>query len=145
MASQPNLKPARIRTPTIIQHEHQAIWQIWLPLAIAIVIIVALMVFVVLTTAQGTTQVTRWRDVSMIAMIAPGLMAALMITLVLVGLIYGLVKLLKVLPTFTIKIQAIFYLINQGVYHRANQIASPFLNLRSCWAGLKAFLKVFFH
>ncbi|MEW6092435.1 MAG: hypothetical protein AB1531_00575, partial [Chloroflexota bacterium] len=80
-------QPPRPISPTLRRHKRQVLWQILVPfvlmagLAIAAALLVAL---------GGAARTSLWRDVSLIWLLAPALVLALILIIVLGMLIYGL-------------------------------------------------------
>jgi len=95
-------KLARGDYPGIALHQRQFAWQILVPFLVATVLIVAGAVLVTTGDAAGTRT---WADVSIIWLIAPLLIFAVLLLAVLSLLIYGLARLIRVMPRLTDKAQ----------------------------------------
>ena len=93
-------------------------------------------------------QVSTWADASLIWLILPVLLFAVVGVLVLAGLIYLLARLLKVLPVYTSLVQNYADLIAAWVKYISNKVASPFISVESAWTAAGRFFEklfAFFH
>jgi hypothetical protein len=121
-------------TSSIQHHKNQVAWQIILPMIIGALLVSALMVFVVLLTFPGPSSVETWRDLSLIFMIAPVMIGGLCVFVILAALIYGIARLLGVIPVYTRKIQTFFDLVSVVVRNQANKVVKPILIING-WAA----------
>jgi hypothetical protein len=139
--NQPGLAPQITRQipKSRIEHQKQVIWQIWLPLGIGVLLILAFLVFTIVTSfSGGSIEVGTWRNVSIIFMILPTLFAGLVFVALFAGLVYGMARFLRVLPGFTQRGQELFQNISHQVKIFSNQIVNPVLSISSRWAGFQA-------
>jgi hypothetical protein len=127
-----------INRSTIQVHKMQYIWQILVPFFIMAAIIIAGAIMVVSGGEQGTGV---WSDISVIWLITPALFFALAILAVLTTAIYGMVKILQILPYYTGKTQGYFAIFSAGTKKIANGVSKPVIWIRQAGAVIKSFVK----
>ena len=136
MDNQP-VPPALQRNPvTHARHRREVFWQITLPAAI-----VASIIFVVdvLATQLSNVNAAVWSSISIIMMIIPSMIMALLCTVFMVGMVYGIYMLICVLPRYAYLTQDRFWLINLQLGKIGNRLTAPFLSLNTYWAALAGF------
>ena len=132
-------QPPRPETPTLRRHKLQVLWQILVPfvlmagLAIAAALLVAL---------GGAPRTSLWRDVSLIWLLAPALILALILIVLLGAVIYGMIWLTKAAPRFTYKAQELTLLGALGIRRIADGAAKPFIWLEQAGAAVKSIFKI---
>jgi predicted PurR-regulated permease PerM len=128
--------PQPIAPPSIRVHKRQRTWQILVPfLVFAGLILVLAGLF-----ASGAISTTStWADVSIVWLIVPMLFFALFFLVVLVFLIYGISKLLQVMPRYTGKTQDFFTSLSGWTRKIADGIANPVVRLNQAGAVIKSF------
>jgi hypothetical protein len=122
---------------TALRHRQEVLWQITVPLAIGVIIVLALAAM----TAFGATAATQSQmaDVALVQLITPVLIFGV-ISLMVLGLsIYGLVRLIQVMPYFFLRAQIIFLRIQLGVMKVDNGLVEPILRTHSFTAQTRAF------
>jgi hypothetical protein len=130
--------PSPIETPTVRAHKRQLAWQILVPFFVvtAIILVVAILV------ATGTTDNRAWADISTIWLIAPVLGFALFFAVVLGFLIYGITKLLQIIPRYTGKAQDFFVLLSSWARKIADGATKPFIWFHQAGAILKSIFRL---
>ncbi|HPH94525.1 MAG TPA: hypothetical protein PKW33_14000 [Anaerolineaceae bacterium] len=126
-------------------HRKQVFWQVWVPLIVTLVILVAAMSAVVASAVVGTGDVGRWQAISLIFLIMPAMVGGLLL-LALLGLFcYAIFWLLKNLPAYAHLAQAYLHYFSVLVRHYADKAATPVLLVRirqaewqAFWRGLRA-------
>ena len=104
-------------------------------------ILAVLFLAVLASVSAGTTAVTEFSQLSTVYLVAPVLIIGFVV-LVLVGLvIYGLARLLDILPVYTRMTQGFFRQVAVFVRIWSDKIARPVLSTKTWWAGLEAALK----
>lgn len=124
------------------RHEKQRFWQILTPIGVGLLIMLVI-VALVIRAAVGTNAggpVSQWADISLIWLILPVMLFAIIATLVLIGLSYLVARLLQILPTYTFIVQHYAYLISSQVKLWADKIVQPVISLESIKASVGAFL-----
>ena len=125
--------------PTLRAHKRQLAWQILVPFLIMAALIIA---GAVLVTSGGESQTGVWADVSLIWLLAPALFIALAVLAILITTVYGMAKLLQVMPHFTAKAQGIFALLSTGTRKLADGATKPFVWFRQAGAVIKSIFKM---
>lgn len=91
----------RIEHESYIKHRRQMWQQIILPVALATVLMLALIVLIFVATFRDNGDAGRWAAISTIWIVIPILFAGLVTLIILGGLIYLMMRLLGILPTYT--------------------------------------------
>ena len=131
-----------VERATIRAHKRQFVWQILVPMIVVVLIGLGAGGLVIAATVSGLGQTRVWADVSAIWLIAPALLFALAVLVVLVAVIYGMIKLLQILPTYTGKTQNIFALLSAWTRKVADAITQPFVWTRQAAAAIKSIFKL---
>jgi len=84
-----------------LKHRRQLIWQIILPVTLTFILLIALIVLINLATFRENGDAARWAAISTIGIVIPIMVGMLIFLAVLVGLIYLMMKLLNLTPTYT--------------------------------------------
>jgi hypothetical protein len=123
------------------RHQRQRFWQILLPVAIGSLLILAILALVI-RTAIGTDAggpVSQWSDASLIWLSLPALLFALVMALILIGMIYMIGRLLKILPGYTYTGQYYVRLAADFIAEIADKLVVPFIAVRGVSASVQAF------
>jgi hypothetical protein len=124
--------------PTVRIHKRQFAWQILIPFLVVAGLIIAGAVLVV---TGGVSRTGVWADISVIWLLAPTLFFALAILGIAILLIYGMAKLLQVLPHYTGKAQSIFTQLSTRMRKVADGTAKPFIWFRQAGAVSKSLFR----
>ncbi len=119
-------------------HQRQVLWQITAPFVAGMLVILALVVLTIMSAFGGGAVVSRWADISLIWLILPNLVFALILTLLVAALIYGLVKLIGVLPEVTFDIQEFLAIMQARIKAIADSLARPVIQVGGFWAAVRA-------
>lgn len=122
----------------IEEHKRQMLLQIWIPLAVGTLLILAAAVLTVLGAVNGSSQIERWGNLSAVYILIPSSLSSLITIALLVVMIKGLASLIKKLPGWMYLVQALFARIYALVYLAANRAAAPVVSVGSVVEGLKA-------
>ncbi|HEY5157860.1 MAG TPA: hypothetical protein VII93_07870 [Anaerolineales bacterium] len=122
-------------SPTVLKHKHQFTWQILVPFLVMAGLIITGAVFAV---TGGPKQARVWADVSIIWMLAPMLGFALLITVVLGSLIYGMAKLTQIAPHYTGRAQEFAVTVSAGTHKVADGAAKPIFWFQQAGATIKS-------
>ncbi|MEJ2708752.1 MAG: hypothetical protein P8074_14145 [Anaerolineales bacterium] len=115
-------------------HRREVLWQVMVPLIVGVLVLLAL---AVLSATGGTEQVSRWGDVSLIWLILPMLLVALIFLVITAGLAYGVIWLVRVLPGYARQLQALFETLAVKVKQVSDLAAEPFIRIHSFMAGMQ--------
>ena len=127
-----------IDRPAIRIHKRQFAWQILLPFLVMTGLIIAGAVLVVSGEASETGV---WADISLIWLIVPVLFFSLMFLAILIAMIYGILKISKILPVYTGKTQTFFEMLSVWTRKVADATIRPVLWLRQIGAAVKHIFK----
>ena len=114
-------------------HRREVITQIALPLAIGLLLVLALAVWAAVTATQGGN-VSQAADASLIFVLIPVMLAALVFLAVLGGLVYLMARLLRWLPPQFFTLQGVFALLQNRVQKAAGKAVAPILWVNSVQA-----------
>ena len=131
--------PRPVESPTLHSHKRQLAWQILVPFLLVTVLIIAAAVLVISNTGSTTRT---WADVSVIWLIAPMLIFALLFVTVLGFLIYGIARLLQITPHYTARVQDFFSMLSARIRTLANGAAKPIVWSQQAGAILKSIFKL---
>lgn len=112
-------------------HRREVFWQITFPLIIVLTIILGLTGGVIYAGVIGLGEVSRWADVSLIWLLLPALVVALLMLLMLVGMVMLVAKLLGVLPGYARLVQDFVNLLRNRVKLISEKSVEPLLRLHS--------------
>jgi hypothetical protein len=115
-----------INSPTIHTHKRQFAWQIMIPFLVESVIIVAGAVLVV---TGNDLNLGTWSDVSIIWVVAPWLLVMLLFLAVVITTIYGMTRLLRILPGISAKARSFFARIAGGTRLISDGAVKPFFSV----------------
>ena len=124
--------------PTIRDHKRQVAWQILAPFLVMAVLIIA---GAVLVTTGGAARASTWADVSVIWLLIPALLVAFVFLAVLVTILYGMGKMLQIIPHYTGKAQGIFSRISSGTRRVADGTTKPFFWFKEAGAVVKSIFR----
>lgn len=120
-------------------HRRQFWLQIFLPMLIAILLIIAVAVWTGIATFGQGGDSPRWAAISTIWLVIPVMFFSLVFLAILIGLIYLMARALNVIPPYTAKAQ---YYVNHGTSEarRFSEMATkPVLFIEGIRASVKAF------
>lgn len=121
---------------TRARHRREVLSQITLPLLMGSLIIIGLSVLTAWVSFAGAGDVSiRWAGISLIWLIMPALLLALILLGLLFGLIYLVTFIFLRLPPFALKVQDFFLLIKFQMALFDNKLVEPFLRLGSTKAS----------
>ena len=129
MQDQRPFKPPARNPITFQKHRHEVFWQITVPLIAGALIIVT----IGLTIAIGgnLAQINKLANVSMIFLIIPAMFFTLIGIAITVASVYGLVRLILVLPYYMRLAQNFMLVVRIRVSRVSDAAAEPFLRMHS--------------
>jgi hypothetical protein len=127
--------------PTIRAHKRQFTWQILMPVILAVLIILAAGGFVIADAVLGQGQIRAWADISVIWLIIPAFFFGFALLVILVTTVYGMAKLMQIIPLYTGKAQGIFNQLAAAVHKLADGVIKPFVWFQQAQAALKSIFK----
>ena len=127
---------------SIKRHKKERFWQIFLPVGLISLIIIAGIVLIIIFGLKSTLSLSQLSDTALIWLIAPGLFFALITVVILGGLIYGIAKLTGILPRYTGRVQYYVGLVTVMVKKWSDKVVSPILAVESTTARFRKFWSV---
>ena len=127
----PERNPATRKT--IIRQEF---WQIILPISVTGLIV--LMVAILICLAPPGTA-SAWADVSLVLLLIPVMVVALLILGLSAALVYGVVRLTEVIPPFARRAQAFAFNLERRIHSLSHNLVEPIIKVSSFKAGLQIF------
>jgi hypothetical protein len=135
----PNKRPRIRNARTAAKIRRDVIWQIAVPLGVAVLIAIVLGVLVVIGN-RATVQ-RPWADITLIFLSLPTLLVGLIVLAIVVGLVAGLVYALRELPYFFKIVQDFMALFSYRVQAGADKVSGAFLSIRAVTAGAQRVIK----
>lgn len=121
-------------------HRREVLWQITVPFVLAVLIFLAFVVWVGIAGARGSGQISTWADVSLIWLILPTMALALIALIALSGLLYGIIKLIGMLPVYSLKLQRTLWKTQTILRSGSDTAVEPVLKIESVRAGARTLL-----
>ncbi len=120
------------------QHRRQMRWQVWAPLIASIVVFVALVTLTIIGAVGGSSQVSRWANLSSVWIITPVLLSGLIFLVIFAACIYGMSKLLKHVPGWMLRLQMAIEQVALIARRAADAAAQPVMATSSVKASAQA-------
>lgn len=111
-------------TPTRA-HRRQMLLQVWLPLIITIIVVLAIAVLSVIGAVQGSSQIDRWGSIAAIWVIIPVLIVGIVLMAIVGGLAFGVAILVRKTPGWMLKAQLLSLRIALIVRRAADAATKP--------------------
>lgn len=135
----------RLKTPpahySYLKHRKQVMQKIILPVVLSALVLVGIVVWVSYATFSQGGDVGRWAAISTIWVIIPMLLGGLVVLAILGGLIYGMAKLLGVLPYYTGIAQDYVYIARGYIMRGADMAVKPILAINGWLETARAFFE----
>lgn len=119
-------------------HRRQVRIQIWLPLILTLLVVFGLAGLAIFGTVQGSDQVNRWGNISAVLLILPNLLTSLIGIVLVYYLSRGVAYLLRKMPAWMVRWQALMARISAYLRRFTDQIVRPVIQVNSFEAGMKA-------
>lgn len=124
---------------TITRKTRRHIWlQIYLPLGLGAIVLAGLGIWVLLA-GFGTTSV--WADVGLVLIIIPAFVIGLLVFAALLGITYGLFRLIGILPDPIDRVHSTVERVGEVMSQGADLAVWPVITVRKTGAALKAVWK----
>lgn len=127
------------RHPSYQKHQRQFWIQIFLPMIVAVLIVIAVAVLTWLATFGIAGDSARWAAISTIWLIIPVMFFGLLFLVIVTGLIYFLTQTMKAIPTYTIKAQQYSYRVSGIIKRISDGGVKPIFFVEEFLAKIKAF------
>ena len=117
-------------------HRREVAWQITLPLVLGLIIILSLFAWTIISAAQGGS-VSQSADTSLIFLLIPTMVMALVPLAITAGLAYGVIALIKVLPKYSYKAQEAMTKVQGLVQTGTDKLVEPIIRFKSTIAAFE--------
>lgn len=134
--------PSPAEHPSYQNHRHQLWTQILLPLLAALLIVIAVIVVIALATFRDDGDVERWAAISTIWLVIPLIAAGLLLLIVFSAMIYGMARLLALIPPYTGYAQRAVWRIEGYIKRGADEAIKPILALDGAIATFRRLLGI---
>jgi hypothetical protein len=130
--------PVSARNPvTAERHRREVLWQITVPLAAGVVIVLAVAAFATLGATAGAQ--SQMADIALVQLIIPMLFFGTISLVMLGGTVYGLARLLQAMPYFFLRVQIFFLRTQIGVHRFNDSLVAPMMKIHTFNARTRAF------
>jgi hypothetical protein len=129
--------PSPAEHPSFQKHRRQLWTQILTPLLIAVALIIAVAVLTGIVTFRDNGDVGRWAAISTIWIVMPFMVAGIIFLAIFIGLIYGMARLLQLIPPYTGYAQRIVWRAEGYVKRAADAAVKPILGLGGILATIR--------
>jgi hypothetical protein len=124
------------RNPVTHQaHRKQVLWQITFPLVAAAIVVLVFAALAAIGSPQGASL---WADIALIWLIIPVMIASLILLVLLAGLAYAVIWLVRTIPGYAMQAQNFMIMLASQVERLGNMIVEPILRVNAILASLQA-------
>jgi len=120
------------------KHRKESFWQITIPLIVGLAFIAGLVVLTIVTAVQGGN-VSHAADTSLIFLIIPTMIMAIIPLALIAALAYGIIWLNKNLPPYFKQAQDFMVQVRDGLRSGADKATEPVIKIKSKLASWEAF------
>jgi len=132
------IKPEIKRNPITHKiHRKEVFWQVSFPMILGSILVISIAVITILAATRGGS-LRQSADTSLIFLIVPTMLMAILPLILLAGLAYGVIMLIKVLPGYMRQFQDAMIKVRDGVRMGADKAVEPVLRFKSKVASLEA-------
>jgi predicted PurR-regulated permease PerM len=117
------------------RHQKEVFWQITLPLVLGIILFLGASILV---SVGASIDVSRLADVTLVWLIVPWLVVAFLVIVVLSALVYGVVKLIQVLPFAFYRLNSFLRRVHEIVKKAGDKAVEPVMKTASLRGRLQA-------
>jgi len=116
-------------------HRREVLWQITIPVVVGTVL---MLVVCFLAATLSSPNASRWADISVIWLIPPGFLIALLMMLINAGSAYLLIRMIAAAPPFFFKVQNFLRRVQLKVAAYSNKAVEPVLRVQGWSASARA-------
>lgn len=129
--------PSPAERPSYLKHRRELWTKMLVPMLVAVAVIVAVATLTGIATFRDNGEVSRWAAISTIWIVIPIMGAGLLLLLVFIAILYGMARLLALIPTYTGQAQKIVWRIEGAIERGADMAVKPVFALEGITATLK--------
>ena len=122
------------------RHRKQRTSQIILPIVLAAILFVGMVALIYVATFRDNGDVGRWAAISTIWIVIPVCISGFIFLALLCGLVYLMIRLLGVAPTYTGKAQDFIHKLAIRIRRAADMTVKPIFSVNGFGATIKAIL-----
>ncbi len=132
---------AAVKPPVNRIHRRQVFWQIWLPLILTVIVVLAAAVMAVLSTGSGRPTTGQYAAISTIWLILPLIPAGVIFLLLTTGMVYLTTRALRIIPVYSRLAQIYVQIFGVRVGNLLDRFARPVIQYGGRSAGWKELWK----
>ena len=129
--------PSPAEHPSFQRHRRELWTKILIPVLVAVVMIVAVATLTGVAAFREESEVGRWAAISTIWIVIPFMLAGFIFLVVFLGLIYGMARLLQLIPPYTGYAQKFIWRIEGYVKRGADLVTRPIFGVEGILATLR--------
>ncbi len=126
-------------------HHRQMFWQVWMPIIVSSLLVLALGTLAIIGAIQGSPVVEHWGAIAAILVILPVLLAGVIILAVVGGIVYGLALLLKNMPNWMLRLQLLMIRVALAFRRAADTATQPVFKVNTFTARAATLWDRIFH
>ena len=126
-----------INASPVEDHRRQMRMQVWLPLGLTLLVVLALVVLAIIGTVNESPQINRWGNLSAVIVILPVLLTMFVFLIIVGAAVYGMRKLLHKMPDWMLRLQLRMVRIALGVRRAADSATQPVIKTNTFSARVK--------
>ena len=124
-----------------LRHRREMTWQIIFPIALTVILLIALIILINIATFRDNGDVARWAAISTIWIVLPIMFGLLIFLALLAGIIYLLAKLLHITPTYTGIAQHYVFLVAGYIKRGLDAVVKQVIEIQGVVASIQEFFK----
>lgn len=124
-----------------LKHRKQVMWQIIFPVVFSSLLCLSLIVVINIATFRNGGDVARWAAISTIWIVIPIMIGMLLLLALLGGMIYLLVRLLNVAPTYTGLAQDYVYKAEGYIKRGLDAVVNRVIAVQGVFASVRRFFQ----
>jgi len=129
--------PSPAEHPSYRKHRREVQTKIIAPMLIAVLLMIAVCALIGVATFRDNGDVERWAAISTIWIVIPWMFVGLIALVLLAAMVYGMARLLQVIPPYTGYAQKMIWRVQGYIKRGADMIVQPVLSLDGITATLK--------
>lgn len=129
--------PASAEHPSYQRHRRELWRKILAPLLISVAVILAIAVWTGIATFRDNGEVGRWAAISTIWIVIPIMCAGVVVFAIFGGLIYGMARLLNVIPPYTAYVQRLVWRAQGYIKRGADMVVKPIFGVEGILATIR--------
>ena len=124
-----------------LRHRKQMTWQIVMPIVLTSLLLIALIVLINVATFRDNGDVARWAAISTIWIVIPIMIGLLIVLAVMAGLVYLMMRLLHITPTYAGLAQHYVFLAVGYIKRGTDVVVKQVIEIQGALASIRRFFK----